>query len=447
MKILLVNPPRSPANQVLDHAPPEARRFVHRKLVGPPLGLLTISASVPDHDVRLLELKGEYDLDPDAPEPSVLVRKAMEEDPPDLVGTTFIASEFDAGIDILKTAKAVNPDVPTVAGGLHATLCPGDFDDPAVDVVLPGDANKSFPALVRALEAGDDLDSIGGIMFRTDEGLRKSSTPPIPCDPAGRDFLVPERFRLDRWRSTYHVGGNPMDHTYLYTSLGCTSRCAFCSIWPQRKGAFLQRDVESVIDELKALDDYGVVRFADANTVVDIGWTHRLLDRMEEEGIHKFFVMDLRMDTAAAHPRLVERLARAGLKVVITGVESPRQKELKRYNKQLDTDQIREGLRVCHENGIMLRANYVIPPDYLGEDFDQLAGFAARNSTAYAGYTILTPMPGTELFRRSDPDIVDRDLSKYNFFNLVLRTSLPREEFLQRVGSLWEIRTGTHVLS
>ena len=95
----------------------------------------------------------------------------------------------------------------------------------------------------------------------------------------------------------------------------------------------------------------------------------------------------------------------------------------------------------------MLRANYVISPDYVEEDFASLAEFAAENSTAYAGYTILTPMPGTDLYRKSAGEITDHDLSRYNFFNLVLRTRLPREEFLQAVGSLWRIRTGTHVLS
>jgi len=133
--------------------------------------------------------------------------------------------------------------------------------------------------------------------------------------------------------------------------------------------------------------------------------------------------------------------------VVITGVESPRPEELKKYNKKLEVAEIREGIRVCHANGIMLRANYVIPPDYVADDFDSLAEFAAENSTSYAGYTILTPMPGTALYRQMEPEIIDHDLSKYNFFNQVLRTRLPREDFLNSVGGLWSIRTGTHVLS
>ena len=66
MKILLINPPRSPHNAIYEHASPEARRFVHRRLVGPPLGLLTVAAAVKDHEVTVLDMKGEYDLFPTA---------------------------------------------------------------------------------------------------------------------------------------------------------------------------------------------------------------------------------------------------------------------------------------------------------------------------------------------------------------------------------------------
>ena len=48
--------------------------------------------------------------------------------------------------------------------------------------------------------------------------------------------------------------------TYVFTSLGCPYRCSFCSIWPQYGGAYHQRDVESVIAELKTLEEYGIGR-------------------------------------------------------------------------------------------------------------------------------------------------------------------------------------------
>ena len=64
----------------------------------------------------------------------------------------------------------------------------------------------------------------------------------------------------------------------------------------------------------------------------------------------------------------------------------------------------------------------------------------------FAGYTILTPMPGTVFYEEITAQIVDHDLAKYNFFNCVLKTKLPLERFYERVGALWPIRLGTETI-
>lgn len=446
MNILLVNPPRSPQNGILAHADDAARAFIHKKLIGPPLGLLTIAAAARDHDVTVLEMKGEYDLVPDSPAPADLLREYLRRTDPRVVGMTFIASEFPVGLELFRAVKACNPEILTVAGGLHATLCPGDFADPAIDVVCVGPGGQKFRDIIRAIEKDQPLDHIEGIGLNSESGLEFTPTNAAPYDPAGKDFIPPDRTHLKRWLSTYIVGQAEKPCTYLFTSLGCPYQCSFCSVWPQYEGRYLQRDVESVIQELKTLDDYEVVRFADANTLVNIDFAEELFDRIEAEGIRKQFVMDIRADTAAKYPKLIEKLARGGLKVVICGFESYRQDELQKYNKNLQSDLIEKSIEVFHDNGIMLRGNYVIPADYSLEDFQALEQFAGANPVNFAGYTILTPLPGTQFYREVKDDIIDRDLSKYNLFNCVMKPKLPMEEFYQRVASLWLIRKGTETI-
>ncbi len=445
MKILLVNPPRSPHNAILDNAPDEAKPFIHRKLVGPPLGLLTIAAAVKDHDISLLELKGEYDLHPEAAAPARLVEEEIRRFAPDVVGVTFIASEFNAGLEIFRVAKRCDPRIVTVAGGLHATVQPRDFARAEVDLVCVGPAAKTFRELVRALEAKTEVRAIPGLGVNGPDGLRFAAAPRA-FDVAEVDDVLPDRALLKRWISTYHVGRSPAPATYLHTSLGCPYACTFCSIHSQYRGGFHQRDVESVIAELRQLDEYPTVRFADANTLVDAAWCERLFDRIAQEGLRKFFVADMRADAIAQHPRLIEKMAKHGLRVVISGFESFRDEELRRYGKASPARRIAEAIAIAHANGIMIRGNYVVPPDYGPADFDALADYAASNRVAFAGYTILTPMPGTAFFEEVRERIVDRDLDKYNFFNCVLPTKLPLEEFHRRVGALWTIKKGTEVI-
>ncbi|MCX6244203.1 MAG: radical SAM protein [Bacteroidetes bacterium] len=446
MKILLINPPRSPENNILRFAPEEARRFIHKKLIGPPLGLLTIAAAVKDFDVTVFDTKGEYDLDSSTPPLEALVLDLLEKHRPDIVGVTVITSEFDYSMDILRVAKLFNPAILTVAGGLHATLCPKDFAGTDADVVIPGQCPHIFREVVIAREKGQRLEPVPGIYLNNASGYKKTQGVPKVWDAVNADYLMPDRRHLDRWISTYKVGNSPYPSTYVYTSLGCPYKCIFCSIWTQFKGKYYQRTVESLITELKSIDEYPVVRFADANTVVDHEFMNLLFDRIREEGIRKTFVMDIRADVAARYPEIIEKLARGGLKVVICGFESFRDDELKKYKKESPAIDNQEAIKVFERNDIMVRGNYVIPNDYSEDDFKALADYSNMNRVVYAGYTVLTPMPGTVYYKQVKDQIIDHDYRKYNFFNSVMKTRLPHDRFHEEIGKLWLIKKGTDVI-
>ena len=446
MKILLVNPPRSTENAILKYAPEAAKRFIHKKLIGPPLGLLTVAAAVADHDVTVFDIKGEFDLVPENLSLELLITRLVRGYRPEVVGVTTITSEFDASVEICRIVKRCDPGILTVAGGLHATLCPRDFTDLAIDITIPGQSAHIFRELIKALESGRSPETVPGILINTPEGLKKTKGTPRRVDPAGSDYLMPDRTHLKRWIDTYRVGNNPWPTTYLFTSLGCPYKCTFCSIWTQFRGKYYQRTIDSLIAELKTLDEYPVVRFADANTVVDEEFMVELFRRIEAEGIRKEFVMDIRADVAARRPDIIKILAHGGLKVVICGFESFRDEELKRYRKASPAYDNQVAVKVFEENGISVRGNYVIPTDYTEKDFDALAEYADRNRVVYAGYTILTPMPGTVFYNQVRKQIVDPDYRKYNFFNAVMKTALPYEAFHARVGSLWLIKKGTDVI-
>lgn len=432
---------------ILESAPAEAKKFIHKKLIGPPLGLLTVAEAVKDHDVYVFDTKGEYDLHPETTPPlKDLVLKILNEFKPDVVGTTVITSELYYAIEILQTAKKFNPTILTVAGGLHTSLAPNDFTDPSIDVILPGQSAHTFRKIILAKERHTSFDHIPGIIINDNGVLKHTKGQAIEFNSAQEDFLMPNRKHLERWKETYKVGNNPYPSTYLFTSLGCPYKCTFCSIWCQYEGRYLKRNVESIIDELKQIDDYPVVRFADANTIVDTHIINKLFDRISEEGIEKSYVMDIRTDTAVKYPKLIEKLAKAGLKVVICGFESFREEELKKYNKSSDAKLIHEAINIFHQNDIMLRGNYVIPNDYDESDFQALSDYTNSHKVTYAGYTILSPMPGTPFYNEVKSQIIDFDLSKYNFFNSVLKTKLPIEKFYENVGKLWLIKKGTDII-
>ena len=446
MKILLINTPRSPENRILEFSPEAAKPFIHKRLIGPPLGLMTIAAAVKDHDVLLFDTKGEFDLTADPPGLRALVRKLVSEFKPDIVATGAITSELYFAFEIFSEVKNIDPSLITVLGGLHSTLLPYDCIHPSLDIVCPGQSPHVFRDIVRTLEQKKSLELVPGILLNDGIKLHRTPGKPHAWDVAGADYLMPDREPLKKWINTYKVGNSPDPSTYVFTSLGCPYKCTFCSIWPQFKGKYYQRSIESLISELKSIPDYPVVRFADANTVVDLEFMNLLFDRILEEGIQKTFVMDIRADVAAKHPGIISKMAKGGLRVVICGFESYRDEELRKYRKSSPASDIAKAINVFNDNGIMIRGNYVIPNDYTEDDFKSLEEYSAGNPVVYAGYTILTPMPGTVFYSQVKDQITDHDYSKYNFFNSVMRTSLPYEKFHERVGSLWLIKKGKDVI-
>jgi radical SAM superfamily enzyme YgiQ (UPF0313 family) len=446
MKILLVNPPRSPFNDILKYAPETAKPFIHRKLIGPPLGLMTIAAAVKDHDVILFDTKGEYDLDPGTPPLNELVKRLVQEHQPDIIGSTAITSELNYTWQIFEVAKSISPHILTVLGGLHPTLLPYDSGHSSIDVIVQGQGAYLFRDIVEVFQKKGNLRNIPGIILNTQGKFLKTAGEPSLRDSAQADFLMPDRKSLQRWINTYKVGKSPDPSTYVFTSLGCPYRCTFCSIWPQYSGKYYQRTIESLIAELHSIPEYPVVRFADANTVVDLEFMNQLFDRILEEGIRKFIIMDIRADVAVHHPGIIEKMARGGLKVVICGFESVREEELRKYRKQSPVHDITKAIEVFHANDIMIRGNYVIPTDYLEDDFKVLEAYAAENPLVYAGYTVLTPMPGTIYYSRMKNQIVEADYRRYNFFNSVMKTRLPYERFHELVGSLWLVKKGDDVI-
>ena len=107
-----------------------------------PVALTAVGTAVmAEHEVRVLDLRLE---DEDA-----LVRtlSAFE---PDIVGTTSMTTDAYQAKAVLRAAKNVLGDgVLTVVGGHHPTLCPEEFDEPYVDVIVQGEGEITFRDLVK----------------------------------------------------------------------------------------------------------------------------------------------------------------------------------------------------------------------------------------------------------------------------------------------------------
>ena len=99
---------------------------------------------------------------------------------PDVVGFN-IASSYGAISYAVAIAqvKRLNPKATIVAGGHHANVFARRWLDLGVDIVVKGEAERSWPVLVRELAGGRRFDRAPGVVFKADGEVIETENAPL----------------------------------------------------------------------------------------------------------------------------------------------------------------------------------------------------------------------------------------------------------------------------
>jgi radical SAM superfamily enzyme YgiQ (UPF0313 family) len=410
MRILLIKPP------------------LNKNLLAPnndePLELEYVAASVKDHEVDILDMRIEKNL-----------WKKLGNFRPDLVGVTAYTCDVRAAEKVLQEVKKFSSSINTVVGGHHATVLPGDFALPFVDAIFIGMADHSFGQYVGLLDSGRDVGETKNIVQIKNGDLQFTGLTPFA---ASLDSLpLPARDLTRRYRKHYRDSMKNITGL-IVTSRGCPYRCSFCACWKVMKGKYVTRSPESVMAEYAALpEEIELVCFSDDNTLHDTGRAWRLANLIKATGIKKRFMMYARTDVIVNHPDLIVGLREIGLEYLLVGIESFRDEELKKLNKGGAAKINIEALRILKKMGISVSPHLIVDPDFTREDFRQLFRYVCDMEIFRPVFTVLTPLPGTELYEKNYKRLAIRDYDFFDFTHAVLPTRLKRREFYRQYASLY----------
>jgi len=421
MNILLVNPPNS------GRSIPEERYgidSIKQILRGEPLALEVLAGNLDGHTVEIVDLKAE---------PAGLW-SAVERLGPDVIAFTAMTCEAQT---VRRLAAELRADTSArlVVGGIHASADPEYFNVAPFDFVVVGLGKASFRELVDALEAGGTGQGIDGVAATT-------SGTPLAYTPRrfGRRDLVPgkpPRYDLvARYRTEYFLPKLGVQLGAVVSAYGCPYSCSFCCIESQCGGAYLRHDIDEVIADIQRLEGVPFVRLVDANTFGHLGHARELARRLKAEGLGRHFLADVRSDTVVRHPELLEAWKEAGLRSVVIGFEEIGDTRLGLLNKQNSAENNREAIRILKEMGISIVGDFIVDPDFDEAQFEALGRYLEENPVDLPMLTVLTPLPGTELYKELRGRIVIDDLDYYTLTNAVLPTRLDEETFYRRYAEL-----------
>ncbi len=414
--------------RVLLIQPPESQSVIGFNKFGcpEPLALEILAASLEGHDVRILDMR----IDPN-------LEGTMRDFSPAVVGVTGYTPNVPQMLVVCKEVKQLDVRVTTVVGGYHATLCPEDFDVPQVDVIVVGEGEETLPELVAALERGGDLDEIAGLAYRRDG--QWVFTPPRQLLADLDESPLPARQLTDAYRENYffQFWSSP---TPVETARGCPHNCRFCSVWVfhQRRCRF--KSPERVVDELKRVRS-STAYFVDDNFLQSLRRAEKICHLTKEAGLKLRYWMQARSDSIVRRPDVIERWAEIGLSTVLVGFEKFREKELDDLRKRSSVETNEEAARILRANGVDIWGAFIVDPSWERSDFDALIEYVRRLKVSFPQFSVLTPLPGTEFFRDKLGELTTRNYELFDFLHSVLPTKLPARQFYGEMARLYSSTT------
>jgi len=389
-----------------------------------PLGLELVAAVVgEEHQVEILDMRVDGDL-----------AGAVGRFDPQVVAVTALTPEVYAAQDVLRDVKAMSSDIFTVVGGHHASLLPEDFLIPEVDVVAIGEGEISFGPLIAALDRGGDLGNVPNIIWRGRDGQwvrNRISSEKVDMDR----LLLPRRDLTAKYRNEYYFLFDKPD-TSVATGRGCPYRCSFCSVWEFYKGRTAQMSARRVLDEVEAAQTDHIT-FVDDNFLMNYRRENEIADLIKARGLKKRFSMECRTDSIVRHPELVEKWVDIGLYAVLLGLEGDNDDALKNVNKSNSANTNNQALKILRDNGVIIWGAFIVDPDWEVEDFARLRQYVTAQQITHTQFTVLTPLPGTNLYRQKQSQLLTHDYACFDTMHAVVPTRLDREQFYRQFANLY----------
>jgi radical SAM superfamily enzyme YgiQ (UPF0313 family) len=364
----------------------------------PPLGLATLASHLdPDLEVSLQDEHVErLDLD----------------DRPDLVVIQVYITNARRAYRLGDHYRSRGAYV--ALGGLHVTALPEEAAAHA-DSIFLGPGDDTFPRFLRDLAVGEPLRRYDSTL-RTLEGVR----------PVRRDLIR---------RSRYLVPNS------IVVSRGCPHHCTFCYKDAFFAGgrSFYTQQVDDALAEIVRLPGRHLY-FLDDHLFGNPRFARELFQGMR--GMGRVFQGAATVDSILRDD-LVAEAAAAGLRSLFVGFETLSSAGLRGAGKRQNLGRsYADVVRRLDDLGVMINGSFVFGLD--GDDPDVFArtvDWAVGAGISTATFHILTPYPGTALFREMEAKgrLVTHDWDLYDTRHVVYRPQGLEPETLKS-GYDWAYR-------
>ncbi|HVP19155.1 MAG TPA: radical SAM protein [Spirochaetia bacterium] len=296
----------------------------------------------------------------------------------DAVGITAITHTANRAYRIADAVRAASPRTRIIMGGAHPSALPDEALQHA-DQVVTGEGES----VVRDVFEGRrrerivpgprvDIDTVPMVDLSLLQGVRaRRGKPDLPIAP-------------------------------MMASRGCPYDCVFCSVTKMFGRRYRVRNSDLVLEEVLRRHGEGFRWgfFYDDNFAASPEKTKIFLEKLIRADID--FSWNSQFSVHVARDReLLRLLKRAGCARLFIGVESFNPAALRDYGKSQTVEVVRSSIETIISEGLAVHSMFILGADSDDEDaIDTTIRFSRESGSRTAQFSILFPIPGTELYTR-----------------------------------------------
>lgn len=336
--------------------------------------------------------------------------------------TGILGHQIIDGLACSRKVKARHPRLPAFIGGWFASAAPGmQLQTGLYDAVALGQGEITFLEIVRAMDAGEELDGIHGLaLMRDGRVIRTPARKMVGWDRLPNlpwDLIDPESYRepqlRERDRGTVGTAfgpGRPRFEISYFASYGCPHDCTFCCSPGVTGRGWKAMPAERMLDdlaELKARWDFDGVSMLDANYGVKEDRARDVAEGMLNRGLRfSYYTYFEAASVLGYRPSTLDAMAESGMYGCVLGGEAGTEETLARIRKPSSGDEtLRAGIEL-EKRGMSSLISYMI--GFPGESTDSMYATLeqARRVAAACPRTRVEvwpfrPLPGTVEYDRA----------------------------------------------
>jgi len=277
-----------------------------------------------------------------------------------LVGFSTTFAQTTASLLLSKRIKECNPAGRIAFGGANADSEIGLELIKAfewIDYVVHGEAEKTFPLLVKNVLAGNYSDTIPGVSIRTGDAVAQATNTSMVLGDLNESPLPDYG---DYMAQVQRVGINKLFPVVLpfESSRGCwwgaKAHCTFCGLNGGTM-AFRKKDPARVYDEIMTISRaHRILRLDAVDNIMDLEYLETLLPNLAEADLDLSLFYEVK---ASMTKDQIRRCAAAGINRIQPGIESLSTDILRLMRKGMTAAQNIQLLKWCFEYGLQVEWN------------------------------------------------------------------------------------------